>query len=176
MTNKTLLAAIVMGAISSSAMSAQAADGTINFTGTITDASCTITADSKNQTVSLGKIGASSFSAANVTSSGAKFDINLSNCPASISAASVKFVGATDANNGDLLALTAGPTSAKGVAVGIYEQDTSTLIPLMKESASKPLSSTQNTKFSFIAKYVSTAASVTPGEANAVADFTVTYN
>jgi len=172
--NKNLIAlAIVAGSAFTSI--AHAADGTVNFTGTITDTACTVSAATKNQTVDLGTVSKTAFAAAGDTASPTKFTIVLQNCPTTVTNASVKFDGPIDANNSNLLALTAGTGIATGVGVGIYEQDASTLIPIATKSASKPVSSTADTTLNFIAKYVATAASVTQGPANAATNFTISY-
>lgn len=153
-----------------------AADGTINFTGTITDATCKVTPGSANQTVALGTVSSSSFTSAGSQSSPTKFSIVLTQCPASAASARIKFDGPADATNSNLVALTSGTGVATGVGVGIYESNGTTQIPVATASASKTLSTSSDTTFSFIAKYVSTTATVTAGTANAVSNFTVTYN
>lgn len=175
MMNKKLIAiAILAGA--SFASVAQAADGTINFTGNITDAACTVTPGTANQTVSLGTVSSTAFSAAGDEVGPTRFSINLTSCPASATSATVKFDGLADTSNSDLLAVTTGAGAATGVGVGIYEENSSTLIPVASASASKALSTTADTTFNFIAKYVATVSAVTAGTANAVSDFTISYN
>jgi major type 1 subunit fimbrin (pilin) len=46
-----------------SAQYANAADGTINFTGSITDTACTVNTSSTNQTVALGTVSSTSLAA-----------------------------------------------------------------------------------------------------------------
>lgn len=175
MMNKKLIV-IAMLAGSAFTSVAQAADGTINFTGNITDDACTVTPATANQTVTLGTVNSGSFASAGATASPTRFGITLTSCPAAVTTASVKFDGPTNAANSDLLALTAGAGIATGVGIGIYEQNATTMIPVSTASASKTLSTTDDTTFNFIAKYVATAASVTAGTANAASDFTITYN
>ena len=150
-----------------------AADGTINFTGNITDAACTVDSSSANQTVNLGTVSSQAFSSAGDSAAPTEFSINLTACPVSVATASVTFDGASDSSNDQLLQLTSGSTAA-GVGIGIYEADSSTIVPMHVSSVSQPVATTAT--LNFIAKYVSTAASVTAGTANGVADFTVTYN
>lgn len=155
---------------------ANAADGTINFSGSILDAACTISAGNGSQTVALGSVNKSAFSAAGNTSAPTKFSITLSACPAATTSATVTFDGATNAANSNLLALTPGTDIATGVGVGIYEDNNTTIIPIGTHSAKKTLSTSANTTFNFIAKYVATASTVTAGPAAAVSDFTISYN
>lgn len=157
------------------AFSAAAADGTINFTGNITDAACTVNASSSSQTVNLGTISSKTFSDAGVAASPVLFSIVLESCPESVSTASVTFDGVINTTNSNLLALSSGST-ATGIGVGIYESDSSTLIPMTTHSAAKTLSSTDSNTLNFVAKYVATSSAVTAGSANAATDFTIVYN
>ncbi|WP_347449278.1 fimbrial protein [Pantoea stewartii] len=154
---------------------ASAADGTINFTGTIRDTACTVDTASANQTVNLGTVAATSFGSAGSTASASRFTINLTGCPTAVTTASIRFDGPLASGNSNLLALSSGQT-ATNVGVGIYQQDSATLIPVAKASAPVTLSSTGTNTLNFVAKYVSTAATVGAGSANAVATFTVAYN
>lgn len=153
-----------------------AADGTINFTGNITDAACTITPSTANQVVSLGTVSSSAFTSAGSTASPTRFKIVLTACPVTVTSATVKFDGPADTANSSLLALTSATGVATGVAVGLYENDATTQVVLGSASASQALSATSNTTFEFVAKYVATNTSVIAGSANAVSDFTVSYN
>ena len=62
------------------------------------------------------------------------------------------------------------------MAIGIYEVDNSNLIPVGAGAKTKTLASGANTTIEFVAKYVSTAATVKAGTANSVSNFTVSYN
>ncbi|WP_406909113.1 fimbrial protein [Klebsiella oxytoca] len=155
---------------------ANAADGTINFTGIILESACTISAGHGSQSVVLGGVNKSAFTAAGNTAAPTKFSITLSSCPAAVTSARVTFDGKTDTANSSLLALTPGAGIATGVGIGIYEDNNTTIIPISVHSAAKTLSTTEQTTFNFIAKYVSTAATVTAGPADAVSDFTISYN
>lgn len=172
--NKKLIA-IALLAGSAFAGVANASDGTINFTGTVTADACTITSATASQTVALGTVSSAALGNIGDSASPTTFDVVLSSCPAAATNATVKFDGPTNADDSRLLALTAGAGVATGVGIGLYEQDASTLIPVGAESLSKTLSTTADTTFSFVAKYVATDA-VVAGSANAVSDFTVIYN
>ncbi|MGZ7458353.1 fimbrial protein [Pseudomonas sp. Ma2-10] len=173
MNKKLMIAALLTG--STFAGMANAADGTLNFTGAVTDAACTITPASANQTVTLGTISSSALPAAGDSAAPTAFDIVLTACPATATSATVKFDGPTDADNSSLLALTTVAGVATGVGIGFYEEDASTPIPVSAESSSKALSTTLDTTFRYIAKYVATGP-VVAGTANAVSDFTIIYN
>lgn len=174
MMKKTLIAMAILGS-TAFISSVQAVDGTINFTGNITDAACTITPTTATQTVNLGTVSDKAFTANSGSASATRFGITLSACPAAMKTAKVKFSGATDKINNNLLAITPGTGVATGVAIGFYEED-NTFIPINTESASKTLSATANTTFNFVAKYVATSTTMTAGAANAVGEFTIAYN
>ncbi|WP_095048499.1 MULTISPECIES: fimbrial protein [unclassified Pseudomonas] len=174
MNRKLIVMALLAGSAFSSA--SYAADGVVNFTGTITDAACTVSPSSTSATVALGTISSKAFSAAGATSAPTRFGITLTTCPASVTTASLKFDGPANSENSGLLALTSGAGVATGVGIGIYESNSTTLIPVGTKSATKALASGADTTFEFVAKYVSTAATVVSGKANATSNFTVSYN
>lgn len=157
------------------ASTAQAADGTINFTGTITDQACTVDVNSATQTVSMGTISNTAFgTSAGVTAGAKTFDIVLQSCPESVTSASVRFDGTTHAENSAILALSSGQT-ASHVGIALYEKDSATLIPVGTSSASVTLDSESSNTLSYIAKYMSTSTSVGAGSANSSTAFTITY-
>lgn len=152
-----------------------AADGNITFTGTITDNACTVDTGSANQTVNLGTVSSTAFTAAGVTAAPTRFNINLTNCPAAVTTANVRFDGRTAAANSQILALSAGQT-ATNVGVALYEQDSSTLLPIASKSADRPITAAGPNVLTYIAKYYATATPVTAGTANSAATFTIGYN
>ena len=154
--------------------SAIASDGTINFTGEITDETCTVDTGSQNLTVNLGKVSKSSLDgAAGKKSSPTGFQLKLTSCPATVTGATVKFDGTSDSNNSNLLKLTQESGVATGVGIEIADK-TGTAIPLYSESMVYALAEGSNT-LNFVARYVSTLASVTTGPANGVTQFTLNY-
>lgn len=173
MKNNLIAAALL--AASAFASVANAADGTLNFTGVVTDDACTITPGTATQTVALGTVSSGALTAVGDSASPTAFDIVLTACPAAVTSATVKFDGPANPDDSSLLALTTVTGVATGVGIGFYEQDASTLIPVGSTSASKALSATADTTFSYIAKFVA-AGPVIAGAANAVSDFTINYN
>jgi len=173
MNKKIIALAILAGSAVTSV--ANAASGTINFTGSVESAACTVSPTSKSQTVNLGNVGASDFGASGTTTGSGKISVVLSSCPAALTTASVSFGGTANAANPNILALSSA-TGAKNVGVALYENDSSTQIPLGTKSKPQTLNSGADTTLTYFAKYMSTAATVTAGDAAAVADFTVMYN
>ncbi|GAL14511.1 fimbrial subunit [Vibrio astriarenae] len=78
-----------------------------------------------------------------------------------------------DSDNPDLLALTDTGSAATGVAIQISNTD-GTAIGIGNESTQFPIDAGSAT-LNFIAKYQATAATVTAGDANSTAQFTITY-
>ncbi|EXF95613.1 ferrous iron transporter B [Pseudomonas fluorescens HK44] len=155
---------------------ANAADGTISFTGSVVAAACTVSTQTAAQTVNLGTINSSGFTSAGTVAGATRFDITLASCPSTITKTSVKFDGTPDATDSRLLALTSGQT-ATGLGIAIYESNGTTLIPMQTASASKDLEAdATSTTMTFIAKYMSTAANVGAGTASASTSFTIAYN
>lgn len=159
-----------------SSVSTFAADGKVNFKGSIIDSACVVTNTPEAPLdVTLGSVSKGAFTAAGDTAAATKFTLKLSSCPATVTKASVKFDGTAAGGDNNILALTTETGVATGV--GIQIQDSSNaVLPLSTASASYPLVDTGENNLDFTARYISTAATVTAGPANAVASFTVAYN
>ncbi|MDN4627789.1 fimbrial protein [Erwinia sp. PsM31] len=164
-----------------STTSAAAADGTINFKGSIIDTACTVDLDGAGATtmdVIMGNVHKTAFSGVGSTAGGSasttKFSLTLKDCPATAATAKIKFDGIAYAGDNTVLALTDEAGVATGV--GIQLSDSNGVLPLYTESASYPLTSgTTSNTLDFYARYIQKAATVTAGPANSVATFTVNY-
>jgi major type 1 subunit fimbrin (pilin) len=100
----------------------------------------------------------------------------LKNCPVTVTNAKVRFDGTPDATNASLLAIDSSAAgAATGVAINLMTADKADLPLHGSNSYSYALSTADNT-LSFYAQYISTAATVTAGPANSVANFSVVYN
>ncbi len=150
-----------------------AADGTINFIGQIVATTCDVNGGSNASiNVDLGTVAATSFTAAGDTSSPTAFTISLTNCPATFTAAAVKFDGTADAVDNQLLEVTGGAT---GVGIEIADNQ-GTPIPLYTASRFYPIDATsEGVDMNFIARYRSTGATVGEGAANGTSQFTINY-
>ena len=166
----TLLSVICGATIST----ANAADGTINFTGEIIDAACMVSTTSASQTVTLGQVSSSALAVVDSTAASTAFKIDLTACPASVTTASVKFDGTAYQGDNSVLALDSGSV-ASGVGIQIRNADGSVL-PLYTASSSIPLAQGTTNTLNFNAAYIAKAVPVTAGTANAVATFSVIYN
>lgn len=170
----------VAGVLSQAAF---AADGTINFTGEIVDTPCSISPNSQNLTVPLGKVTRNAFGGTAGTAvigtkaTPARFTIDLLGCGATAKGATVTFSGTADLDNATTLRLAnagqVGVGSASGVAIELGDS-AGTKIALGSPSADYILGLGDNS-LKFQAAYVATKTAVTVGPANAVAQFTVAY-
>lgn len=167
--------ALISAILSLSALQATyAADGVINFNGTITGTACVVDPSAISQPVELGTVSTAAFSGGSGATAAAKrFNIVLKSCPASVTSASVRFDGTTNAANPSILALSSGQ-SATNVGVAIYEQDSATLIPVGTSSASVALQEDVDNTLTYFAKYMATGV-VGAGSAKSSTSFTVTY-
>lgn len=174
---KNLIAAAFAATAVLAASNAFAAAGTVNFTGEILDAACTVDVASQNQTVVLGSYNKSEFTAAGDKTAAKKFDIVLKDCPETVTSAHVRFDGQPEATDSNLLAIDSSASgAATGVAINLMTADKAQL-PLHGDNGySYTLSSTADNTLDFYAQYQSTAAAVTAGPANSVANFSVVYN
>ncbi|WMI97536.1 fimbrial protein [Pseudomonas chlororaphis subsp. aurantiaca] len=153
---------------------ASAFDGTINFTGNISDAACTV--GSSVPTVRLGHVAASALGSVGDRAGSTRFEVKLTTCPTTLTKAAIKFDGPSDSNNTELLALTTEAGVAKGVAIGFFENDGATKIPVGEESTLQDINpTTHEATLVFFAKYQRTAPLV-EGKANASTTFTIIYN
>ncbi|AOE88135.1 fimbrial protein [Pseudomonas sp. TCU-HL1] len=191
---KGLLATAVAGLLANSAM---AADGTINFSGELTSASCkvtggagtSVTGNKGNQiiNVNLGKvpIDALGGTAGGGIAAGTAINLELDcgNTGGGLTTVMLRFDpksgSGIDAKNFNLLKTTG---SASGVGIGLYDDDGNLLNLSANESIDTPLVASGTTPVNYKASlsmragYVkSSAAAPTPGIANGTLPFTLTY-
>lgn len=168
------LAIAVTAALSTSA--AFATGGQVNFTGNITDAVCEVAnSPSAPLQVPMGDVSKTEFDAAGATAAPQGFTLVLRNCPVTAHNAMIEFDGTSVTGNNAILALT--PVAGVATNVGIQiSDDTNTVVPLYTASKGYPLSSTNDNELKFVARYISTDTTVSPGSADATANFSVTYN
>lgn len=179
---KTLLSTLLATTAFLSTASAFAADGTVNFTGSITDTACVVDTASATLSVPLGKISTKSFAGAGTVAPATKFTLVVKSCPAATTA-SVNFDGTPVSGDNNVLALTTGTGVATGVGVQISDKDGNP-VPLRGLSGSydlkkgDPADTTKDVTnaLDFTARYIATAATVGAGTANASTNFTIVYN
>jgi major type 1 subunit fimbrin (pilin) len=152
--------------------------GTVHFEGELVNAACAVSTQSADQVVTLGQYRTASFAAIGDTTAQIPFSIVLNDCdPAVAATAAVAFSGQADASNSALLAVSSGnnTTTAGGVGIEILDNASTALKPdgATFSTAQALVEGTNTLRFS--ARYKATAASATPGQANADATFIMKY-
>lgn len=154
---------------------ALAHDGTVNVSGTIQDNTCIVAPSSQAQTVPLGDISAKQFATQGSGSQPVAFVIDLQQCGAAATGVDFTFSGTADSDDKTLLAVDSGSDAAQGIGIELQNAD-HTRLPLNQASARYALDPTlTDNKFTFYARYIATANSVTSGTAKATATFTLTW-
>ncbi|WP_395348716.1 fimbrial protein [Variovorax sp. UC122_21] len=144
---------------------------------TVVTPSCTVDAGSQNIPVVFGKVPMSSFSGRGTTAEERKFTIKL-DCEAGVSEnkmVSLRMDGARDPAGGDgVLKITPGVGVAGGVGIRLKNEQRNELVKFGESMQVGPAVSTIY-DVPFSASYIQTADKVTPGQANGMATFTLTY-
>ena len=152
--------------------------GTVHFEGKLINAACAVSTTSADQTVQLGQYRTATFTKVGDTSTLVPFKIVLTDCdPAVAETAAVAFTGQVDATNNTLLAIASGDngSTAKGVGIEILDNNSNPLKPDgVVTSVAQKLVEGENT-LRFSARYKATAATTSPGQANADATFIMNY-
>lgn len=122
-----MVSAIAFGGMLSTAQAdtTTVTGGTVNFVGQVVDAACSVSADSVDQTVTLGEVRASKINRGRYGGESKEdFTIKLEDCDTQTNQnAAVIFNGQQDANQPGSLANTAGAGSATNVALQLYGPD-----------------------------------------------------
>lgn len=152
--------------------------GTVHFIGSLVNAACAVSTDSADQIVNLGQYRTASMAGVGTTSATIPFTIVLNDCDTEVATtAKVAFSGQLASGNNQLLAVSSSDNTATatGVGIQILDEDSSAMTPDGSTfSKGHTLIDGTNT-LNFSARYVSTAATPTAGQANADAVFTMQY-
>ncbi len=170
-----LLASLIAATSIFAINNALAADGTIDFTGTITDQACELAPGSNALKVNLGKVSKNSLPSAGSTAAATKFTIKLINCPTTVTAASVKFDAESYLGDDSVINLKQEKDVATGVGIQITD-DVNTVVPLFTASKTYPLKDGVENNLDFRARYIAKSDTVTTGPANGTATFIISYN
>lgn len=171
----TLLSAVIATLICGSANAATVNGGKITFTGEVTSGACAVSGSDTDKLVALDTIKASTFNAADQEANAKKpFTISLLECETdTLETVQISFNGQTVEGKPSLLANTAGAGSAANVALQLFNPDGS---KLNVGDLSSAVDLTETTTIPLSVDYVSTAAAVTAGKVQSVANFMLTYN
>ncbi|KGQ33239.1 hypothetical protein JP34_08605 [Gallibacterium anatis] len=161
-----------------------AAGGTINVTGKVSDMTCTIEGGA-DKDVLLDTVQAANFTAQGTTAAPKPFNIVLKNCVresrGAITNVYAYFEYDQDKVNGDGLLLNKASNSpAEGVAVQLLHGD-GTAIKVTDDEATqvgthKVAYSGNSVTLKYIARYYATAANVTPGPVQASVKYNLNYD
>lgn len=169
------------------AVSVQAADGQVEFTGSINDNACTIVSENVKKAVDLGQVRLIDFAnTVGATAGSVPFSISLENCStATLKNAAITFRGQQSATDPTILGMT-GDNQVAGVGIQINDARTGSKLALNTASNDFVLRPQTNT-FDFTASYVRLVVDtegkegaagvrgIGTGQVNALASFDVTY-
>ncbi|WP_179404165.1 fimbrial protein [Burkholderia guangdongensis] len=166
-----ILPVFVSAALSTSSLSA--GGSTVSFTGEIVAGACGIDAGSLDQTVRLGVVSANRFKAAGDRSASQTFDVTLTDCDTSVARnAYFTFIGTGHPAAPALLGVVG---AARNVGVRLQAASGEYIDNGFEQKRPIVLQHGSNV-VRFSAMYEATAATVTPGRADAVANFRVRYH
>ncbi|MDU5783157.1 MAG: fimbrial protein [Pantoea sp.] len=126
---KISLCAAMLAAVSAYSMAADpVTQGTVTFNGELIAETCSIASDSVDRKVPLPTVSVQTLKAADDTAGATGFDLNLENCPATITQVAAHFEGigstGTDSATGNLLNQYPDASKAAGnVQVRLYDAD-----------------------------------------------------
>lgn len=184
-----LTTAIIVASMSAGTINA-ASTGTINFTGSITDATCSVAVDgdsSGNATVKLPEINKSALAAADTTAGGVLFTLSLSNCSLGTGTAAVTKAAAffqagdtVDLNTGRLKQ-TATTDAATNVSLQLYDPENADA-PIKVGYATqidattyKTISTTAATDLHYGVRYYAEGAAATAGKVTSKVIYNLMY-
>ncbi|UGB45830.1 type 1 fimbrial protein [Frateuria edaphi] len=142
---------------------------------TFTASTCNVSTGSKNVTVTLPSVAANAFGAVGATAGTTRFAINLTGCSTNLDVSATLSTSSPNAASG-VIDATTGAGYASGVGVQILRPDGAT--PVTFDTAF-PTGTTNgansNYTINLYARYYQTAATITPGQVQAAATYTLTY-
>lgn len=173
--NKIMLATVIAFGFSA-AVNADQGHGKVTFTGSIIDAPCSIAPESIDQTVELGQISNVALQNSG-KSTPRNFSIALENCvfsgPTATNKVTATFTGMESIAGNGLLGITG---TAKGASVAITD-GSGQVITLGTPTREQALQNGSNTlNFAAYMQGDGATATITEGDFQAVADFTLAYN
>lgn len=172
--NLYLITSLIISSCSLVAYQSSAHDVTVNITGTVTNTTCTVSPDSKDKIVDLGKVPANSLYRSGTSSSPVSFTINLENCGDVANGVVISFSGIPDSNMPDLLKLSP-ESSASGIAIELLD-DSKELISIGGGSRQYNISSGQQTaSLKFYAKMVANGEKIQTGPVISSVTFKTSY-
>lgn len=141
---------------------------------TFTASTCTVSTGSQNLVVTLPAVLASSLTSAGATAGTTPFSINLTGCTSSLNVSATLNTNNSYAAANGVIAPTTGSGYAGNVGIRLLQSDGATPVEF---GTAFPVGTTSSANFTFslYAQYYQTASPVTPGQVQATATYTLTY-
>lgn len=153
-------------------LAAGATDITLSLEGNIYGTTCQVDGASKNMMVDLGQAVSSDFKDVGDVGVWKNFDVTLSNCPASLTLATIQVDGQRDATHPFKFANTG---TASGVALELADRPDKILLAPKARFNTVIDSQTHTADFPMAARYYVAKMPVTAGSFSSVVQFTLTY-
>lgn len=159
--------------------SGYAADGTIQFSGRITEVSCSLDVSSQNQTVNMGNVAINDL--IQTSRAANKFSIKINDCASSANSVKVKFEGTSAAGAADdTFAFTNAGQSGAAAGVGFFISDAIGATDGIKVNGeSQPYSlvtgSGSSNSLDFYVGSRKISDTIVPGQAQGSVQFTLLY-
>ncbi|HFR8640723.1 TPA: fimbrial protein [Escherichia coli] len=149
--------------------------GITHFRGILTAEACTISTDSRSQTVNLGQFRSNQFNGVGSLTSPVGFSIRLTECSTAVSdQVKVAFYGVTDGKDPQVFKAGEGVNAASGIGLALFNELGQIIEPNTHSGFLSRLHEGDNT-LRFHARYRATSREVTGGNANAFTWFALTY-
>ncbi|WP_409231233.1 fimbrial protein [Serratia bockelmannii] len=149
--------------------------GIAHFRGVLTAEACTVSTDSRSQTVNMGQLRSNQFSGVGSLTSPVGFSIRLTECSTAVSdQVGVTFFGVTDGKDPQVLKAGEGVNAATGVGLALFDEQGQIIVPNMQPRVWSRLHEGDNS-LRFHARYRATSRQVTGGNADAFTWFALTY-
>ncbi|QGN38981.1 fimbrial protein [Klebsiella oxytoca] len=147
----------------------------LNVKGNIYFLPCDVSTDTQYQEVDFGTLVKANLQAAGNASEWKTFSLNVENCPAGTSKATVKFDGVTDSEDSTHFANMAASDAAQHIALQITNSDHSTTYKNQDQMTITINNSSKKGVFPLAARLYSTHGGTTAGNFASVVQLTFTY-
>lgn len=148
---------------------------TLNITGRVTAAACTI-GNSGTYSVIMPDVTAATLNSANSFGTWKTFDVTLSSCPAGTTTVQATFDGTADGSDANKYANTTGTGYASNVAVQVQNRSGTVADKGKNSTMSVAVDASRNATFNLQARPYSTPGSATVGNISTVVLMNFTYN
>lgn len=155
---------------------AEGEHSTVNFTGNIFNTTCALKVDSRDKIIDMGSVATSAFSGTGSTSEEIEFTIDYDDCLSPVTHATSQNVWLTFSGEtmSDSILRTSDSDTTK-VGVQILQDGQPIILDGVTPTKSMRANDSSINWMYFSVRYIALADTVTAGEANAIANFTLHY-